>query len=170
MPESVVFCNLASTVDAPTGDFLNWHCPRCGSYRLTGSAEAIIKQKPIERFGTVSGWICQQNAVGITPTVSDVDALRSLGKPPFRERAERYLLAAVAKAPNLNTSLVAAAQDLIGASYSEDDGDVSVIRQYFQDEGIHQFTGRAAIGGLQRKDLSRLMIFGQYAQRLHKRL
>lgn len=129
-------CNSNATIEAPTGDALNWRCPRCGSYRLTGTAEGILRDQRIANFGAVSGWIRQQNAVGITPTISNVDALKRLTKPPFRERAERYLLTAVSKAPHLHDPLAASAEDLVGASYSEDDGDVSVIRQYLQDSDL----------------------------------
>jgi hypothetical protein len=69
-------CKSGSTVDPPTGDALNWHCPQCGSYRLVGTAESLLREKPIALFGTVSGWIRQQNALGITPTISDVDMVR----------------------------------------------------------------------------------------------
>jgi nucleoside 2-deoxyribosyltransferase len=129
-------CKASSTVDPPAGDALNWHCPQCGSYRLAGTAESILREKPIVRFGAVSGWIRQQNALGIIPTISDVDMLRRLTKPPFRERAERYLLAVVAKASQFNAPLTPAGPDLTGASYSEDEGDVSVIRQYLVDEEL----------------------------------
>jgi nucleoside 2-deoxyribosyltransferase len=130
------FCNSAANIDEPTGDSYRWRCPRCGSYRLTGTAQSIIRERPITRFGTVSGWIRQQNALGITPSISDIGMLRQLVKPSFRERSERYLLAAVAKAPNLHVPFAAAAQELVGASFSEDDGDVSVIRQYLVGERL----------------------------------
>jgi hypothetical protein len=129
-------CKCASTIDSPTGDSYTWHCPQCGSYRLVGTAQSLLEEKPISQFGAVSGWIRQQNAVGIFPRIADANMLRTLTRPPFRERAERYLLTAVAKASKFNEPLAAGAADLTGAAYAEDDGDMSVIRQYLQDEEL----------------------------------
>jgi hypothetical protein len=136
MPASCCLCGHSARVDAPTGDAINWHCPQCGSYRLTGTAETILREIPIKKFGVVSGWIRQQNALGITPNITDVKMLRTLQKPTFRERAERYLLTAVAKSERLNDQLDASSVDLIGASYSEDDGEVVWVRQYLLDEKL----------------------------------
>jgi nucleoside 2-deoxyribosyltransferase len=133
---SCPICKNGATAEQPTGDALNWHCTQCGSYRLVGTAETLLREKPISQFGAVSGWIRQQNMAGIIPRIADADTLRTLTKPPFRERAEKYLLAAVAKASKFNDPLAAGAPELTGAAYAEDDGDMSVIRQYLQDEEL----------------------------------
>jgi nucleoside 2-deoxyribosyltransferase len=76
--------------------------------------------------------------MGIVPPIrsDDVPRLRVFTKPPFRERAEQYLLAAAAKAPRLNETFDPAADDLIGTSYCDDVGELTVILEYLRQEGL----------------------------------
>ena len=76
--------------------------------------------------------------MGITPAITsdNVDQLRSLTKPPFRERAERYLLAATAKGERLDRAFHPATIDLVAISYSEDPNDLVVLLDYLRQEGL----------------------------------
>jgi hypothetical protein len=131
-------CGTQATSLPRTGDLLEVTCPRCGNFSIVGTAISLLEHRPIENPGAVSGWIRRQNAMGITPKF-DGDApnrLRALTKPPFRERAEQYLLAAAAGAPRLNQTFIAAADDLVGTSYSDDANELNVILEYLRREGL----------------------------------
>jgi hypothetical protein len=113
-------------------------CPRCGHYALTGTAESVLLENPIKHPGAVSGWIRRQNTMGVTPKIDsyNLDQLRALTKPPFRERAEQYLLAAAESTSTLDKIFIQAADNLIGTSYSDHANELAIIFQYLQEEGL----------------------------------
>jgi hypothetical protein len=137
-PISCALCGSTANFSPITADKKEFACPRCGRYGLTGTPEGILRDKPIKNLGAVSGWIRRQNTMGIAPLIgSDVlDQLRALTKPPFRERAEQYLLAAAEKSPRLDTPLKPVTVDLVAISYSDDANDLAVLLTYLQEEGL----------------------------------
>jgi nucleoside 2-deoxyribosyltransferase len=76
--------------------------------------------------------------MGITHTIGsdDVPRLRALTKPPFRERAERYLVAVADKAQTLDAWFKVGDEELIGISYSDHTNDLVVILEYLREEGL----------------------------------
>jgi hypothetical protein len=137
-PTRCVFCGSEANFRPITADKYEITCSRCGDYGLTGTVETILRDKPIQSRGAVSGWIRRQNAMGLTPRIDSdgVDHLRTLTKPPFRERVEQYLLAAAAKSQRLDQPLKPVTTDLIAISYSEDANDLAVLLSYLQEEGL----------------------------------
>jgi nucleoside 2-deoxyribosyltransferase len=109
---------------------------------MTGTIESIVRDNPLSNTAAVSGWIRLQSSHGMTPRLDDVVFLRTLTKPPFRERVERYLVTAVADLRTLNSDLNPQAEHLIGASYS-DEREISVIMSYLQAKGYLQRKGNA---------------------------
>jgi nucleoside 2-deoxyribosyltransferase len=134
----------------PRGDANEYTCPRCGDYRMSGTAESLLDE-PLLNRGAVSGWIRRQNSMGVTPNIlnDDVPRLRALTKPPFRERVEGYLVAAAAKTSRLDQLIHPVASDLVGISYSDDPNDLSVILQYLQEEGM--MTELLSVGDASRR-------------------
>jgi len=76
--------------------------------------------------------------MGVTPHIGSdyVPRLRSLTKPPFRERVERYLVAAADKANTLDMWLKVGQEELIGVSYSDHVNELVVILDYLRQEGL----------------------------------
>ena len=138
MSNPCALCDSAVNFGPMTADECKITCPRCGDYRLTGTAEALLRQTRIQNRGAVSGWIRRQNGMGVTPRIDSdaVDHVRALTKPPFRERVEQYLLAAAAIIRRLDQPLKPVRADLIGISYSEDANDLAVLLTYLQEEGL----------------------------------
>lgn len=133
------FCAQSATIHgAPDVDGHEWRCTRCGTYLLTGTAESGFRSKVIKNPGAISGWIRQLNAAGIAPSIdaSLAAAVRELKKPTFKVRAERYLVTAVGKCAKLNDEFPVNAPDLVGASYSDDDREVTVVRKYLEEEHL----------------------------------
>ncbi len=137
-PIKCVFCGRPATLEPVYNDFhREISCQVCGNYSITGSAEAVVGHRPIQNKGAVSGWIRQQNAMGITPHIGDdVDRLRTFKKPSFRERAERYLVAVADKAQRLDQLVKVGQEELVGISYSDDVNDLVIIIQHLRDEGF----------------------------------
>ena len=133
-----VVCHSEAGIDAPTGDLHHWHCPRCGDFHIEGTAESLLRDKTIAHPGAVSGWIRHQNGMGVTPTITSgsLDDLRTLQKPNFRERAEKFLLVAVATSPKLGDAVLARVEELTGASYSDDLQETAMIRNYLEEENL----------------------------------
>lgn len=147
---SCVFCTDQANVEAPIGDGLRIRCPRCGEYILTGTAETLLRDRPLPIRGAVSGWIRRQNSMGVTPKIDNdaVNYLRALEKPRFNERVEQYLLAASVISPRLDRLYNPVTPALVGVSYSEDPNDLGIILQYLQDEGF--LTNELDPGGARR--------------------
>jgi len=135
-----VTCALcgAPVIFEPKGDERRFQCQRCGNYNLTGTAESILRDRPIQNRGAVSGWIRRQNSMGVVPKIDNdrVNYLRALTKPTFRERAEQYLLAASTRSGRLDQPFKPATIDLVGISYSDDPNDLAVLLGYLQEEGL----------------------------------
>jgi nucleoside 2-deoxyribosyltransferase len=76
--------------------------------------------------------------MGILPTITadNLDVLRTLPKPNFLERAEKFLLMAVARSPRLGNAFNAKGDELTGASYSDDWQETATIRQYLESEKL----------------------------------
>jgi nucleoside 2-deoxyribosyltransferase len=137
-PIECVFCGTSATFRPRTGDELAITCPRCGNYSIVGTAESLLRERRIESPGALSGWIRRQNAMGVTPRIGseDVDRLRALTKPSFRERAERFLTAAAERAPRLDQWLKVGAPEFIGISYSDDTNELVIILDYLRQQGL----------------------------------
>jgi nucleoside 2-deoxyribosyltransferase len=132
------FCRVSAKFQR-VGPFSNRvHCPRCGEYDLITDAERILQLRPIVDIGAVSGWVRYQNMMGITPVIDSnvVDHLRVVTKPSFRERAERFLVAAADKVPSLNETFEPVTDELIGVSYSDNANELLVILNYLAQEGL----------------------------------
>jgi hypothetical protein len=137
-PAPCPLCRSSATFDPITADRFAWKCPRCGNYSIVGSAESVLGATPIQSPGAVSGWIRRQNSTGVIPNIrsDDVARLRALTKPPFRERVERYLLAAADKAGRLDARVKVGQEEFIGVSYSDHVNELVVIIDYLRQEGL----------------------------------
>jgi predicted RNA-binding Zn-ribbon protein involved in translation (DUF1610 family) len=126
-------CGLQAKISAAP-DGLLWHCPRCGEYELTNTANASLHNTPFKIPAAISGWIRFQNSQGTIPSIHSysLDRLRTYKKPNFRERMERYLITVVSGKPNLSAIFNPLAEELIGASYSDDGGEAGLIYAYLK--------------------------------------
>lgn len=132
------FCAATAEFRPTSRDVHSWECVRCGRFELTGTAESLIRSKPLRSSGAVSGYIRHQNAQGITPSLTgdDVPSLRERVAPSFKQRAEVYLREAVRAHPKLTDRFLPMGEDLIGVSYSSDRGEAKVVAKYLAGEGL----------------------------------
>jgi hypothetical protein len=120
------------------GDRREYACSRCGNYSTVDTAEQLLRATPIQSPGAVSGWIRRQNSMRVTPNIrsDDVAHLRALTKPPFRERVERYLVAAADKAQALDQRFKVGEGELVGVSYSDHPNELVIILDHLREEGL----------------------------------
>ena len=84
VPTSTLTCYLCQA-DAqerpPTGDARIVRCPGCLSYRLSGSAEQLLKNSPLDtqQRATASGWLREHPDSLVTTDI--VEKLRNMGTP-----------------------------------------------------------------------------------------
>jgi len=84
VPTSTVtclFCNADAQELSPTGDARIVRCPGCLSYRLSGSAEQLLKNSPLDaqQQATASGWLREHPDTLITTEI--IEKLRNMGSP-----------------------------------------------------------------------------------------
>jgi hypothetical protein len=119
-------------------------CLRCGEFQVTDDIWLSLKFNPYNRE-ILSGWIQEQNYIGITPRISfdNAEHLTMLRKPGLKERAERYLLASIAKGQHLHSEFLSDGEDLIGVTYSATRKEMLLIRNYLIDEGLLHHSGQS---------------------------
>jgi hypothetical protein len=132
------FCGTSADIRPRTGDALTFTCLRCGNYTIVGTAQSLLRERPIQNPGAVSGWIRRQNLMGVTPNISsaDVPRLRALTKPAFRERVERYLVGVADKTQRLDEWFKPGQEEFIGISHSDHVNELVVILEYLRQEEL----------------------------------
>lgn len=94
MSEVCPVCN--EEINSPSlikSDIYSIHCPRCGSYKLTGSSLATLRNTEItlRQRANVSGWLRENQGYEIN--TYNWKNLTSISTPGFHERANKLLLA-----------------------------------------------------------------------------
>ncbi|MBI5644385.1 MAG: hypothetical protein HY954_13040 [Deltaproteobacteria bacterium] len=77
--------------DVDSSEVFSVVCPRCGSYQLTRTAEAGLRELESREGANISGWLRENERSEITS--ENIKKLRSLKTPSFHERADKLLLA-----------------------------------------------------------------------------
>jgi hypothetical protein len=117
----------------------------------------MLLAQPFKSPPAISGWVRQQNAQGMVPTIDSdgLSRLRTYSKPPLRERVERYLVAAATDSPSLAAYIEPASEKLIGIADADRDSE----EQYLKNE-------------IYKRDLSlksvRLTAYNRYSDRIQE--
>ena len=94
-----VVCTTEQATPANAGDFdgIAQTCPRCGEFKVSGTALAILGQGlGQEKRAKLSGWVSDQNRAGAVPMITS-DLIKNIVARPLpgvAERANRLLLEA----------------------------------------------------------------------------
>jgi hypothetical protein len=128
-------CPFCRTSASPTFayPFSKYECPRCGKFEMADFEPA--RPFPQENRIRVSGWVREQNAVGVIPRMTrEIVARVSLRtKPSIRERAHEVLKVFARKYPSLDAWVTFDEGDtdpeyeMLGVSYSRDIGDLEIL-------------------------------------------
>lgn len=123
-------------------DGIHQACPRCGEFKLSGTASGILRQGlGPEKRALLSGWVREQNNSGSVPMLT-TDVLENvLNRPPptvgeralgILQEAERGLRALGARF-NINEPR------FLAASYSADKHDVVYLIHTLEEQGFMAF-------------------------------
>ncbi len=143
-------CELCGT-PAETTDSGGWgvqeRCPRCGEFRITGTAQTTIRNIPEPDKAKLSGWVRDQNILGEIPQLND-DRMRQLAASPMPsigQRADRLLSYAIRKQQKLGDTFTVIDPALIAVTYSRDEDELQYLVQYLRDEALIKHTGMGGI-------------------------
>ena len=147
-PGPCTICNTNAQIlcREDAGNDIHWHCPRCGRFRVLGSATGPIRRmSPVQR-ASLSGWVFERNGEGSVPRLTRdiVEPLISRPLPTIAERADRLLLEALRGQPRLGGSFDIKEPRFVAATYSQDPREVDFLLRMLSDRGLMQAT---AIGG-----------------------
>lgn len=144
-------CEACGTeqADSYPSDFDGIHqkCPRCGEFKLAGSAASVLRQGVGEnRRARLSGWIREQNHSGSVPmiTTNVLEGVLNRPLPPVSERALSLLKEAERELESLEDQFNINDPRFLAATYSASKGEVTYLLKMLKELGYAEAT---AMGG-----------------------
>lgn len=134
-------CRVETATTIPSGSFdgIHQNCPRCGEFRVSGTALSIMGQGlGKERRAVLSGWVRNQNTLGSIPLITS-DSLKTILStpvPPVMERTEMLLLEAEKGLKNLGDTFNINEPRFLAATYSSSSQDVDYLLRILSDQGL----------------------------------
>lgn len=129
-------------------DGVHQNCPRCGEFKISGSACAILRQ-PLgsKKRSLLSGWIHQQNGLGSVPfiTAEAIDSVLKRTVPLVSDRATALLQEAERGLSALGGTFNINEPRFISASYSDGQPDVGYLASALMEEGLIKAHGAGGI-------------------------
>src|SRR2546422_1298352 len=102
-----VFCGLDAREAPRMGDYREIECRACTTYKLGGSAEQLLKNRPFDpqELAIASGWLRENPGTSITTDI--VEKLRNMGRPDPTEKSIKLLayIAGQTKTPGQPVSI-----------------------------------------------------------------
>ena len=132
-------CRTTAETIPPGGfDGIHQRCPRCGEFKLAGTACTIIRQGiGPEGRAKVSGWVRDQNRVGTIPMITStvLKQVSARPRPAVAKRAERLLLEALRGQERLGARFNINDPKFVAATYSLDTDEVMFLLTLLSDRG-----------------------------------
>lgn len=114
-------------------------CPRCGEFKITGTAEGLIR-KPLgnAKRALLSGWVRAQNNSGSIPTLSSTALSEILARSPplITERANGLLIEAERGLKELGDRFNINEPRFLAATYSASQDEVSYLLRILSDQRL----------------------------------
>jgi hypothetical protein len=146
-------------------------CPRCGEFRLSGTAGAILRQGAgPEKRALISGWVRDQNTSGSIPTITThvLENVLTRPPPPITERAIAILREAERGLKGLGEYFNITEPRFLAASYSYDKNDVFFLARMLESRGlilIHTIDGQYEIlprGYMELEEIHGIQVASSY--------
>jgi nucleoside 2-deoxyribosyltransferase len=135
-------CEVCNEPEASTlfsgFDGVHQKCPRCGEFKLTGTASSIMRQGlGKEKRALLSGWVKNQNRMGSIPMITSENLKEVLESPPpsIAERANFLLLEAESKLKGLGEMFNITEPRFLSATYSSTKQDVNFLLKMLSAQG-----------------------------------
>lgn len=123
-------------------DGVHQSCPRCGDFRLSGTAGSILRRGAgLSKRALLSGWVREQNNSGSIPMITTevLDNVFQRPLPSVAQRAFSLLKEAEKGLDALGQSFNINEPRFLAASYSADVNDVVYLVRTLKDQGIMDF-------------------------------
>lgn len=146
-PCEVCRVEKAETIPAKF-DGVHQNCPRCGEFKISGSACAIL-HNPLgkQKRAILSGWVRQQNNLGTLPVMTSeiLSAVLQRSLPPVAERAISLLQEASQGLSSLGATFNINESRFVSATTSCDQADVGFLVTALLDEGLIKSHGAGGV-------------------------
>jgi len=129
----------ATTIPSGSFDGVHQNCPRCGEFKLTGSAGSVMRQGLGKaKRALLSGWVRNQNRLGSVPMITTENLKKILATPlpSVMERANALLEEAVLGLDGLGDSFNINEPRFLAATYSSYNQDVNYLLGVLRDQGL----------------------------------
>jgi len=136
-------CNTTAETIPPGGDYLHQNCPRCGEFKLSGTAASMLRNRRSSEFiAKLSGWVRDHNRGTDVPMISsnvlkEVDDSKALS---VTERSQRLLLEALRGQKKLGDHFNINEPRFIAASHSQDESEVGVLLRVLTEQNLMKAT------------------------------
>jgi len=130
---------MAATIPSGGFDGVHQDCPRCGEFKISGTACALIRQpQGNEKRAKLSGWVRAQNHNGTIPIITSETLQRVLETPipSVVERAYGILIEAVAGMKGLGESFNIMEPRFLAATYSSAKQDVQFLLSMLKEQRL----------------------------------
>ena len=131
------------------GNDVQWKCPRCGNFRLLGSAHSHIHSGGVTGRSKISSWVFNQNKNGNAPKITRqvLEQILFRPLPTVGERSDRLLLEALRGQGKLGTPFDIREPRFLAATCSQDDSEVRFLLELLAEQGL---IGTFHLGGFHR--------------------
>ncbi len=129
----------ATTIPSGGFDGIHQNCPRCGEFKLSGTASSIMRQGlGKDRRALLSGWVRNQNRLGSIPMITSENLKKVLATPlpSVIERANALLEEAVLGLKGLGDTFNINEPRFLAATYSSTTQDVNYLLGILRDQGL----------------------------------
>lgn len=131
---------MAVTLNSGGFDGVHQNCPRCGEFKLSGTACSLLRQpqQGKDKRAKLSGWVRTQNRMGSVPTITTENLQKILASPipSIGERADALLLEAEFGLKGLGERFNVTEPRFLAATYSESQQDVVYLMRMLKDQGL----------------------------------
>lgn len=132
-------CNTLAKTIPQMGDFIHQKCPRCGEFKLSGSAAASLlnELRAPEFIAKLSGWVHDHN-LGAEPPIISTPVLRDVRgsqELSLTEKSQRLLLEAFRRLKRPGDTFNINELHFISATHSQDKNDVIFLYKMLADKG-----------------------------------
>lgn len=124
---------------APDFDGIHQNCPRCGEFKVSGTALSIMRRSfEKDKRAKISGWVLEQNRSGSLPMITFHNLTKIVERPlpSVIERATKLLLEAERGMNNLGDRFNIDDPRFLAATYSSVKSDVTFLLSLLKDQGL----------------------------------
>lgn len=129
----------ATTISSGGFDGIHQDCPRCGEFKLTGTANSMMRQGiGTDQRALLSGWVRSQNRLGSVPMITseNLKTILAAPLPSVVDRSNALLEEAALGLKGLGDTFDITEPRFLAATYSSTKKDVNYLLDILRDQGF----------------------------------